>query len=344
VVALVVMGCTNASTGESDAGARTVTGQLASGSGSLSKSHVDGFVADEIIATATDGSTVTAEIEADGSFSLDLVVGKAYVISLVLDDQFVATVIFASRVGFASTALPVSAGGTLNLGTVTISGTMASVADDPFDELDGDGDGEADADDADDDEDGVADEDEEDCDLDGILDDFEETSCEEDDDGALARILEVKPRNDPQPELGDDDVDLDKEPRARASCVLDQTSVSAETFSIVSDSGDEVVCEYTFSGRARSGDTVRCRHAIDFLPSEIYTATISGLLCEDGREIPDVSWSWLTEDADDDDGDTDDEFEDESEADDDDGIDDADDDEGETDDENEEDEDEEEME
>lgn len=334
--ALIACGGAGSSDNTTTEESRTLTGSVPSGDASLTSfttRQLGLCAADAVMATDTAGESTTANVEADCTFSLTLSVGKAYVISLLLDNAFVATLLFDSGVGgFTTSTLPVGAGdGAIDIGTITVSGTVATCDREPLEQNDHDDDGEDDLEDDDDDNDGVNDDEEEDCDLDGHIDDLDEDdSCEADEDrNDEARVLEVKPRNDPHPELGEDRVDLDKEVRARIACTIEQASVNADTFRVEAV-GDVIDCTYEFSGRGR-GDTVRCEHDDqDFLADTTYTATLEGVLCEDGRTVKTTSWSWRTETADDDEGDAEDDIDEEDEEED---ADDEDEDEGEDEDE-----------
>ena len=336
---ILIAGCGGATSGtaadNADGDTRTVTGNLASGSGAglVKGLHADDCEADMVIATTTSGETSSADVEEDCSFSLSLSVGQSYVIGLALDDEFIATLIFDSGIsGYTTSVLPLSAGEILDLGIITIFGDLATPENEPLGECDNDGDGEDDLEDEDDDNDGTEDEMEEDCDLDGSLDDYDEDEddCEEDEEGEdEARVLEVKPRNDPHPGEGEDTIDLEREIKARLSCEVDRDTVNTDTFYIVSEDGmDIIACEYEFSRSGSSGNRIECDHDDqDFLPDTVYIATVDGVMCADGRSVEARSWEWLTESEDDDEGCFEDEFDEEDELEDE--EDDDDDDEGE---------------
>lgn len=322
-IGLMMILITCSGTGSTDETAtdeiRTVTGTVPAANASINSlmtRQAAECAADTVMATDTAGETTSATVGADCSFSLTLSVGKAYVISLVLEDEFVATLLFDSGVGgFTTSTLPVGEGEEIiDLGSITISGIVATSDREPLEQNDCDGDGEDDLADDDDDNDGLDDDEEEDCDLDGHIDDVDDDDdCEEDEDREdEGRVLEVKPRNDPHPELGEDRVDLDKEVRARISCEVDRTSVSATTFRVEA-TGDVIACTHEFSGRGR-GDTVKCHHDDDdFLADTTYTATLEGVLCTDGRTVKTTSWSFRTETEDDDEGDAEDQIDEEDE-------------------------------
>lgn len=315
----LIAGCGGGTSGtaadDTEGDSRTVTGSLASagGAGLMKGLHADDCEADMIIATTTSGETSSADVEEDCSFSLSLSVGRSYVISLALDDDFIATLIFDSGIrGDTTSVLPLSSGGILDLGIITIFGNVATAEHEPLDECDQDGDGEDDLEDEDDDDDGVEDEEEEDCDFDGSLDDYDEDDgeCEEGEDENIAYILSVKPYDDPE---GWDPVDLEREVKARIDCEVDESTVTSETFYVVSEDGEHMVeCNYEFSG---SGSKIECDHDDfeDFLPDTYYSATIDGVMCLDGRAVETLSWIWLTEAEDTDEGCREDELDEEDE-------------------------------
>lgn len=305
---LALAACSGAGTTVPTSGTtRSITGTLPSGAPAalFKAANHSNCAADSVIATDTTGETEVGSIEHDCSFELELTIGRSYVISFTADGAFVATLIFDSGVtGFSDSVMGISDGDDpIGLGTITISGNTATSANNPLDVLDQDGDGTLDSEDRDDDDDGIDDEDEGDCDLDGYLDDHDDDDCDEDADGD--RILRVKPANH------SDDVDLDKDVRVKASCTIDQTSVTADSFSVVSAEGDAIACTYEFMGEG-TGSMVRCRHHDNpFVANTVYTATVSGMRCEGGSELVEASWSFTTEEADDDEGDAEDDIDDE---------------------------------
>ncbi len=313
-------GTSGTASDDTDGDSRTITGSLASGGGGglIKGLHADDCEADMIIATTTSGETFSADVEEDCSFSLSLSIGQSYVISLAFDDEFIATLIFDSGIfGNTTSILPLSSGGILDLGIITIVGRVATPEHEPLDECDYDGDGVDDLEDEDDDEDGVPDEEEEDCDFDGSLDDYDEdeADCEEEgDEEDHAHVLSVKPYDDPD---GYDPVDLEREVKARIDCEVDQTSVTDETFYVVSEDGSHAIeCSYEFSDSGENRTRIECDHDDfeDFLPDTFYIAVIDGVMCTDGRLVESMSWTWLTEEVDDDEGCYEDELDEEDEA------------------------------
>ena len=324
---LLVASCGGSSSSDSalqdELQTRTLSGSVPTASSPSASSKVatlasaDDCLADTVIATDTEAQTVESEVGLDCGFTMELELGKAYTIGLVSGGAFVATVLFDSGItGFSGTALPVGDGeGVIDLGVITISGTVAIPENEPLEAMDEDGDGIDDLLDDDDDSDDIADADEVDCDLDGIIDDLDlDSTCDDDDDVDMAKVLEVKPRNDPQPEHGNDTVDLDKDIKARTSCVIDQSTVTAETFRVEPDSGEAIACVYDFSGRG-TGSIIKCKHDDDpFLADTLYTVILDGVLCDDATPVAVRSWSFMTEDEDSGEGNVEDEIDDENEA------------------------------
>ena len=215
-----------------------------------------------------------------------------------------ASMIFNNNAeSFPSAILIVSAGDSpIQFGRITFSGTIATAENEPATQNDQDGDGIDDFDDDDDDDNGIPDDLEEDCDLDGIVDTYDDDSdCEEEDDSeASASIIEVTPRNDTTLDSGDDQVNLDEEVRLRANCEIDADSLNDQTFSVVSQNGNVILCQFDPFEAERE---ITCEHEDDlFLPDTIYTATVSGLVCASGDPIAAVSWSWRTTSEADEDG------------------------------------------
>lgn len=312
-------GTTSSSATTTTATGTTLTGNLAGGTAGLSRFATTGCEADTVIVTNTAAVSASAAVAEDCSFDMELDAGSSYIVSFAQNDEFVATLIFDNgTTGFTSSLLPIRTAGEIDLGTVNIAGGVATPTNEPLDQIDNDSDGLTDLEDADDDNDGTEDEEESDCDLDGATDDMDEDDdeCEseatEDDS---ARVLEIKPRNDPQIEEGDDTVDLDKEIRIRINCLLNTESVTEETISVISGE-HAVACDFEFSD-SHSGrhHVIKCAHDEDrFLADSVYTITIDGLLCEDSTAVAPVTVSFRT-DASDEDGEdnVEDELDDEDE-------------------------------
>lgn len=251
--------------------------------------------ADAVIATDSQGEATTVTVEIDCSFSLDLTVNKAYAVSFVLNDEFVATLyVRNSSTGLKSSVFVLSDGETdIDLGDVIISDGEADPENDPAEQCDVDDDDIDDYDDTDDDGDGVLDDDEGDCDLDGYDDgyDEEDDTCdtgEGDGDAVVGTILDVYPENEAEY------IWLDEFVEVAFDCEINQDSVTAETFRVESDA-DAIACEFNFS---ESDSVVSCDHSDQgFLPATTYTATIDGVTCVDGTGVSVETWSWSTDES-----------------------------------------------
>lgn len=283
----------------------------------------DDCLADTILATTVAGTTTSATVNNEGcTFSLSLEVDQSYSISLIKDDQFVATLIFDTGSGYSSSNLFVVGGSTaIDLGAILVNGTVATAENEPLDQNDCDDDGVSDLDDDDDDNDDVRDHDEDDCDLDGVIDDHDddEDMCDAIDSTTTAQVYEVKPRDEEGNDDHDDDgehegVDLDKDVRARVGCLVDEATVTSETFSVV---GNEValVCTYAIStDDSEEESNIKCLHSDPFLADTTYTATLDGVMCLDGRTVESVTWTFNTAISDDSDGDSEDDFDDDHDS------------------------------
>lgn len=251
--------------------------------------------ADAILATDTSDDTTSFDVADDCSFSITLGVDKAYILSFVKNDEFVASLEFDTGVsGFGGNTLPIFAGGgVIDLGAITFTGTLASAEHEPLDQIDTDGDGIADRLDDDDDNDGIEDWDENDCDLDGCRDDYDDDS--ECDPGIRAgqgsgRIIEVRPGR------GNGRVNLNEEIRARIACRVDIDSLTAETFSVVDSDGNAVDCNYQVSDRTPVTSRAECEPVSDLSAETTYTVTLNGILCEDSTEVESRTWTFTTRD------------------------------------------------
>ena len=303
----LLVNCGGASSGSStgtsasSSTTRTLTGSLAASSNSaLVKALTNtSCEADQVIATSVDATTATATVDENCDFSLTLTLGQTYSIAFLLNNNFVASLIFDTGIsGFTSSSLSVGAGsGAVNLGTITINGNTAFAEHDALDQMDSDDDGISDLDDSDDDNDGIDDLDEGDCDLDGVIDDYDDDSCDTSISDGVARVREVKPRNDPHTDRGNDRVDLDKEVRARIACEIDPDTVTSDTFIVQSEDSSHIVdCTYDFNS---DGNRVSCVHDNDrFELDTVYMATLSGVSCMDGTPVQEVTWYWLSDDED----------------------------------------------
>jgi hypothetical protein len=99
-----------------------------------------------VIATNTDGESTTASIGTACAFSLTLAVNQSYAISFLLDDAFVASLVFnASAQGDLAEDFYLGEGvEDLDLGTITFTGGVAVSEQNPLEGEDCDDDGESD--------------------------------------------------------------------------------------------------------------------------------------------------------------------------------------------------------
>lgn len=315
-------GTTSTDQNSATSSAVTLSGSVASSSqnnSNLSKFLVQGCDADQVIATNSSAETVSAEVSDDCSFSLSLAIGESYSISFLEGGTFVASLVFDTGInGVSSSSLPVNdSGATVNLGSVTITGNVASAENEPLSQLDNDDDGIDDLSDTDDDDDGIEDTSEEDCDLDGVIDDFDDDDCgsvlaENSGDENTAGIYRVKPYN------GNEEVDLNKKIRVTAACEVDSSTVTSENFKVVSDNGDEIACTYSISTSEENGfDHIKCEHDIDLEANMGYKIQFSGVQCLNGKDVQAFETEFTTEVEDDDEGDSEDDFDTELETEDD---------------------------
>lgn len=258
----------------------------------LNQTGDSGCPANQVTAIDSQDQVTSAEISQENcSFEMQLTANKSYELDFMRDDEFIATLVVKKNPSaLDSTVFFIAEASTpMDLGDVEIENDNALPENQPASQNDQDDDGTDDFADEDDDGDGLSDDVEEDCDLDGFLDDYDQSdeSCDSDADEGEENIaiLEVSPSNE------DTFVALDAEIWARFDCVVNQDSVGTETFSIAADN-DSLSCAFDFSD---SGDTVTCVHGDqDFMPDTVYTATVTGVLCEEGTEISSTSWSWAT--------------------------------------------------
>jgi hypothetical protein len=265
----------------------------------LRAATANGCAADSVIATDTDdAATTTAEVAEDCSFVLSLEVEKAYAIEFSLDGTVIGALSF--NVGgdaFPSSFLFVTAGDSaIDLGVITFNGTVATATENPADQTDLDGDSINDSSDTDDNNDNSSDDDEQDCDLDGIRDlyDTDISSCQDTTASQLnlVPVLEVSPRSNAGLVGSLLGVGLTEAVKARVSCALDPTTITASTFSVVDTQGHAISCIYNLSS---DGKIVTCTHTDNsFAMLTTYTATLQGLACTDGSLIETTSWSWKT--------------------------------------------------
>lgn len=285
-------------------GSRTVSGQVSQSVSNLGRSllvQIASCPVDTVIAVDSLAQTTIAELDDSCSFSLSLTINKAYAISLVKDDVFVASLVFYNTSRSLESTVMVVGDGSLeiSLGLITISGNKATPQNQPASQNDRDDDGSSDYDDEEDDLD---------CDLDDYPDGYDEDEvCDDDDDNEEdgddssentsgtseenAFVLEVVPKNDSN--LSDEQglVSPDEDIEVRFSCTIDTDSVNAETFAISDDNGNVLMCEFEYSS---SNTRIKCEHD-GMEVNTNYTATIDGILCADESFVRATTWNWRTE-------------------------------------------------
>lgn len=274
-------------------GLTTVTGtvELADGSSTTQflKSLSSGCAADELIATDSSGDQTTTPIQAeDCSFEISLPSDESYNFGFFVNNELMANMVFSSGTnGFSQSSLPLQGvRGALNLGRILMEGSQAVPDFNPLRSLDFDQDGLNDFADLDDDDDGIADELEEDCDLDGVRDDYDGSCACRGQRGGTRHgdILEMRPsrQGDHRAQV----IPLDERVRVRLACVADETTISSETFSVISDDdAHQITCDYEVRTLGDSGNSqIICHHDEDlFVPDTTYTVTMDGVLCDDGN-------------------------------------------------------------
>lgn len=277
---------------------RTITGKVAGNSDatkSVKAAATANCVADAVIATDSVGAAKSTDIAADCSFAISLATGKAFRISFNLSGSQVAVLQFLTTSQLTAQSFVLGTSATaISLGTISFSGTTATAQNNYYTQNDQDGDGIPDSQETDADGNGVADSQEKDCDLDGIPDhvDSDTSSCKAV-SASEAVVYEVDPRNEPSPSNPFFQVDLTASVKARASCEISQVSVTAATFTVKSTT-DTISCSFKFSGTG-TGDRVECDHATqNFQAATLYTATLNGVKCSDGRGIVSTTWSFKT--------------------------------------------------
>lgn len=186
LVAFDVLSCggTSDSLGGTEAGnppsatTRNLTGQIVSGSGSVTSSFATSGVcpADDIIATNSLTEQISSSVDSDCNFTLALPVNTAYSIYFELNGSRVASMVFSNGAALPESYVFVLSDGDSNVdvGIVTINGVAAYPEVEPSTENDQDDDGVSDYDDNDDNDDGVNDDQEADCDEDGYLNSYDE--------------------------------------------------------------------------------------------------------------------------------------------------------------------------
>lgn len=254
-----------------------------------------------IIATNSQGQQVTGTFDSSCAFEINLPISRAYQIRVLQNSAELAELRFQRGVTQLQTNILYldSATTALNLGTLQISGSIATPEFEPYERLDQDGDGIFDFDDSDDDDDGISDDEETDCDLDGFFDDEDEddscdVSSDSEDDGSdsdsgglsgQGQVLEVTPRNNQT------DVDVERDIEIRFDCAVDDSTVDSSTITIESDT-DDVECSFEIENE---NTRVSCEPEEDFLSSTTYTVTVDGVQCENGNEVEITEWSFTTQ-------------------------------------------------
>lgn len=278
---------------------RNVVGTVSSNStSSLTKTASDDCAIDKVIATDSQAQTTQATLEDDCFFTLSLAANKAYSLGFVEGDEFVATMIFNnSSTSITSSTFIISEGEQdIDLGIITIDGSLAVPQNEPSTQNDQDEDGISDFDDEDDDGDGVEDDFEEDCDFDGYYDDYddEDEECEgdeeeeESEDGEeTPEVLEVYPND------GDTDIEIDEDIEVRFGCEVNEDSLTSETFIVESETGEQIECTFHTEN---SGSIVVCEHEEDFQLLAEYTVTLENIECANEEVIATTSWSFTTSD------------------------------------------------
>ncbi|HEX5038357.1 MAG TPA: hypothetical protein VFX30_14470 [bacterium] len=246
--------------------------------------------ADRAVATDSAGNSVSTVIAPDCSFELNLPVPGAWLLDFTSGGTAAASASFDnSPKRFLSPAMNLSGGDTIFLDRVSFYDGEASPSAEPSAQSDQDRNGLPDLFDQDDDADGIPDEDEADCDLDGIIDDFDAATSDCAPDSAVS---EVSPRNGEGTGAHGSKVKTNKDVRIRFSCTIDPSTLTPSTLEIFPEDDPDAIssCDFTVLG---TGKLLRCAHP-DFSADTIYDARLEGVRCEDGSEIPAVSWSWKT--------------------------------------------------
>jgi len=225
--------------GNSGAGnTRNLTGSLgsvdnipssSSSTAMMSFSHpsvsLDGIT---VIATATDGTTVTTQADSSGNFTLPLVIGQSYVVSFAQNNVFLGTLIVSldSAGNFSSRGFTVTNGdGDIALGKVVCSAGVCTAEINPNCELDDDEDGVMNCDDHD-----FMDR-HPDFDHDGIGDDEEGDEHHHHSEGDECEVTAIDPFNG---ELG---VALNEKIELHFASAVDVTTVTPTSLSLTDSTG-----------------------------------------------------------------------------------------------------------
>jgi len=195
-----------------------------------------------VIATATNGTTVTAETNADGSFTLPLTIGQSYVISFSQGNTFLGTLIVSldENGNFKSRGFKITDGdGDIALGRVICSAGVCTAEINPNCELDDNEDGVVNCKDH-----GFKDR-HPDRDHDGICDDEQGEDHPEDEDAC--EVTEIEPFNG---ELG---VAVDEAIEIHFSHAIDIGTLDATSLFLTADADGAVIVTTI----ARGGDSER---------------------------------------------------------------------------------------
>jgi hypothetical protein len=134
VIALVVA-CGGGGGGGGGNATVTISGTLDDGAGKPGAvegglpSYASAFEGFTVAAVGTDGETYTDAADSNGEFSVSVPAGNSYILSLLDGDgDFVASLIFDVGAG-SGNLLELATAGALELGSITVSGNVASLAD-----------------------------------------------------------------------------------------------------------------------------------------------------------------------------------------------------------------------
>lgn len=297
--------CSSVNQGGSEAGnpptsIRTVKGNVSATettSSSLVKYHAHDVgntcLADTLVAVDSSANEFETTVDAACNFSINLTINRAYELNFFLNEEFVAFMLFQNDSNAIITPVMILSASEddMDLGVITFNNFECTPENEPASQNDQDLDGTFDFDDSDDDDDGTMDDDESDCDLDGFLDQFDDEfnenfDCDGEDDENIPDILDIYPWN------GDEYIDLLGEVLMLFSCIIDPDTINASTFVITDPDDNQISCDYVANV---FDNIIGCFHDSDpYIFDQTYTATVSGLECEDGTPVPDLSWTWFT--------------------------------------------------
>ncbi len=274
----------------------TLSGSVGAGSATTKSVSSSGTCeADSVVATDTNGQATQAAVQNNCGFTLTIQPTQSYVITLLLNGQFVATLQFDSGVaGFPTTLLTVRDGTTtIALGRIHINGSTGKSTTEPLSAGASEDEGEE-------------------------LANGESPECHGGNTKAAdcatanteAHVLAVRPRPEAFCKFLEqagvevrfcDRVPLKAPVTAWVNCRVDSDSINSTTFHVEAN-GKPISCDYRLVRWLRAPRAkhhlVRCWHRADpFTADTIYTATLDGLRCQDGRTVAKRTWSWLTIDA-----------------------------------------------